>query len=157
MLLMGLHPSVPYCAYQHLFPDISEWVSHETRDMKLKTHVNLCPWVCRPPGQCDLLVFAAPAGGLHLRELRQQLPVTSVSSVCHWGFLCLLPVSDVEPRRAAALCAAEPGAPETGVADQQQPAVPDPAQLRTAEIRGLCWWVHRPHINTNKHMKTGIE
>lgn len=79
-------------------------------------------------------MFAAPAGGLHLSELQQQLPVTSVSGVCLGGFLRSLPVQDVEPGRAAALGAAEPGAPQAGAADQQQPAAADPPQLRTGEI-----------------------
>lgn len=83
-------------------------------------------------------MFAAPAGGLHFSELQQQLHVASVSSVCHWGFRRSLPVQDVEPGRAAALRAAEPGAPEAAAADQQQTAVPDPPHLRTTEIRGLC-------------------
>lgn len=96
-----------------------------------------CPCVCRPPGQRDLLVRAAPAGGLHLPELRQQLPVAAVSGVRHRGVLHTLPVQDVEPRWAAAVGAAEPAAPETGAADQQQPAAPDPPQLGATEIRGL--------------------
>lgn len=108
-------------------------------NMELQPHVNPRPCVCRPPGQRDLHVLPAPAGGLHLSELQQQLPVASVSGACHRGVLCTLPVQDVEPRRAAAVCAAEPRAPETGAADQQQPAVPDPPQLSAAEIRGLCW------------------
>lgn len=108
---------------------------------ELKPHVNPRPCVCRPPGQRDLHVLPAPAGGLHLSELQQQLPVASVSGACHRGFLRTFPVQDVEPGRAAAVCAAEPRAPETGAADQQQPAVPDPPQLSATEIRGLCWWV----------------
>ena len=83
-------------------------------------------------------MLAAPAGGLHLPELQQQLSVASASSVCHGGFLCPLPVQDVEHKRAAPLRAAQHGATETGAADQQQPAAPDPPQLGTTEIRGLC-------------------
>lgn len=94
---------------------------------------------CHPPGQRDLLVHAAPAGGLHLLELRQQLPVAAVGAGArHRGVLRPLPVQDVEPGRAAAVDAAPPSAPETGAADQQQPALPDPPQLGATEIRGLC-------------------
>lgn len=83
-------------------------------------------------------MLAAPAGVLHLSELRQQLPVASIGGLRgHRGVLRSLPVPDVEPRRASAVSAAEPGAPETGAADQQQPAVPDPPELRATEIRGL--------------------
>lgn len=88
-------------------------------------------------GQRDLLLLAAPAGVLHLPELQQQLPVASGGAGGHRGVRRTLPVPDVEPRRASAVCAAEPGAPETGAAAQQQPAAPDPPELRATEIRGL--------------------
>lgn len=81
-------------------------------------------------------MLAAPAGVLHLPELQQQLPVASGGGG-HRGVCRTLPVPDVEPRRASAVSSAEPGAPETGAADQQQPAVPDPPELRATEIRGL--------------------
>lgn len=91
-----------------------------------------------PAGQRDLLVLAAPAGVLHLPELQQQLPVAAVGGRHgRRGVLRSLPVPDVERRRDSAVAAAEPGAPETGAADQQQPAVPDPPELRATEIRGL--------------------
>lgn len=91
-----------------------------------------------PAGQRDLLVLAAPAGVLHLPELQQQLPVAAVGGRRgHKGVLHWFPVPDVECRRGSTVSAAEPGAPETGAADQQQPAVPDPPELRATEIRGL--------------------
>lgn len=90
-------------------------------------------------GQRDLLMFAAPAGGLHLPELQQQLPVAPVCCSPHRGIHCSLPVQDLEPRRASALGAAEPQPTETRAADQQQLASFDPPQHRATEIRGFCW------------------
>lgn len=88
-------------------------------------------------GQRDLRVLAAPAGVLHLPELQQQLPVASGGGGGRRGVCRALPVPDVEPRRASAVSAAHAGAPETGAADQQQPASPDPPELGATEIRGL--------------------
>lgn len=106
--------------------------------------------VSRPPGQRDVLMLAVPAGGLHLPELQQQLPVAAGGCAVrhHEGVLRSFSVQDVEPRRAAALCTAEAGAPETGAADQQQPAPPDPPQLGTTKIGGLCWSGHSAHTHT---------
>lgn len=100
-------------------------------------HVNLHPRLFCPLGQCDLLVFAAPAGGLHLCELQQQLPVAPISIAWCGGFLHSLPVQDVEPGGVTALRPTQPRSTETEAADQQQLATPDPPQLGTTEIRGL--------------------
>lgn len=108
-----------------------------TPNILCKMHVNLHPWLFRPPGQCDLLVFAAPAGGLHLCELQQQLPVAPISIASCGGFLRSLPVQDVEPGGVAALRPTQPRSTATEAADQQQLATPDPPQLGTTEIRGL--------------------
>lgn len=129
--------------FKWFFNNIREFL---TRQARPKIGVNLIP--CRPLGQHDLLVLAAPAGGLHLPELQQQLPDTSVGGVCLWGFLCSLPVQNVEHGGSATVGAVEPGAAEAAAAHQQQSAALDPPQLRTTEIRGLYRWVKHTETRT---------
>lgn len=71
-----------------------------------------------PPGQCDLLMLAAPAGGVHISELQQQLPGSSSSSACHRGVFGSLPDQDMEHEGAAAVCAAEPRRTNTAATNQ---------------------------------------
>ena len=91
------------------------------------------------PGQRDLLLLRVPAGGHHLPELQQQLPVAPGNAVRYGGSGGAIPVPHLERRRPAALHPAGPGAPETGAADQQQPAPSHPPHVSPAEIRGVHW------------------
>lgn len=117
-------------------PSAPGYSPRSSRPAVLLTFASISLSPSPPAGQRDLLLLSAPAGVLHLPEL-QQLPVASLGGGGGGGVLRSLPVPDVEPGRASAVSAAEPGAPETGAEDQQQPALPDPAELRATESRGL--------------------